>query len=303
MKKLNVLLLLSLSIIILSSSIVLSDSQTIDPATYNGSYKVKIGDSNRYDVLKIQNQSNDYITSSGPLSNGTYVSYNLTKGDYITFVVTTINMSSTGATTIYGNESIFVHGHQPFQMQSMASGLVNPGFNTFTDAKSYYNSTFSGSNTTFTRHGDIISYSPVFYSPPASNSSTHTEFIEGFNWRTGWLESIFIKSYFTNGTVLVEESLQRHSAPTLIGSITNISTNALEIGSIGLIIAIPVLIGFSYTKFSQASKNLSNSQSFPQYLSSKVRYSKKNPKKQPIHSADKALETIESILEETGGSK
>lgn len=299
MKRFTLIVLTIFSFIILCAPVITVTSQTSNPSTYNGRYKVKVGDSNRYDVMKIQNYTADYITASAPSSNGTEVPYNVTKGVYFTFEVTAVNTSTSGNQVVYGAQTIYTPNHQTFHFNNSPVGsVINLGFDTYSDALAYYNqSSIGGSSHNISRHGDIIELSSI----SAGYSNISNSYIQTFNWKTGWLESIHVKLYTTNGTIIIEELIQRHSED-IIRSITNFSASVLELGSIIILIAIPVIIGISYRNFSQASRISGSSQSFPQYLQSKVRYSKKKPKKKPIHSADKALETIESILEETGAN-
>ena len=58
-----------------------------------------------------------------------------------------------------------------------------------------------------------------------------------------------------------------------------------------------------YKKYASDSEIAKSSESFLQYLRNRFHYTKKNQKELSGSETDKALRTIESILEETNGNK
>lgn len=317
MKRFNLVFLLCLTITILSTPIVIGTAQTISQPSFNGSFTVKVGDSNRYDVVTAIQNNKHYLPSYAPAPNGTLIPINITEGSYISVTVSAINTSSSGVKQVFVKQTLQLANHKTYvEGESQAGTIINLGFTNYTDAKAYYNATPQfiinlNSNETISRNGDIIKLSSssttnqtntvnsgsgtVSSTVPLLTSETEVD----YNWKTGWLEKLHMKSYLTNGTIITEILYQRHT-DDIFRSITALSVSTLELASIGVLIAIPVLLAFSYKSYTQLTKSSSSSQSFPQYLQSKMKYSKKKPKKKSVYSADKALETIESILEETG---
>lgn len=298
MKRFNALLLSIFFFIVLYTPVILGSPQTINQSKYNDSYKVHVGDTTRYDYTKVLINKKNYLSTSDHLSNGTNVPINITKGDYFTIEVTRIDNSSTRATTIYVNKVLYLAHYEPLQTNNTpAYSVIRPGFDNYTAAVSYYNQTTLYN---FSRHGDVIELSRNYQYN--SNSNLTVSLSTEYNWKTGWIEKGSQELYYTNGTIITYFVYQRHS-DSQISSIAKVSTNILELVFIIILIAIPVIIGMSYRSYSQQVKISGKSKSFPQYIQSKTTNSKNYAKKRSnkeVHSTNKALETIESILEETG---
>ncbi len=277
---------------IFSIPVLGSTTQSVNPSDYNGSYKVHVGDSNRYDVVTVQNGSANYISSALMSANGTIVPFKLTKGVYDIIKVVALNTSTTGLPQVYITVSTFIPNHKPIISGSrIGFSIINPAFDSFTDAESYYNLTYSNyyTNVTFDKNRDLISTSVNF---------GNFVIFSSFDWKTGWLQNERSLNTFSNGTTRFEYTLQRHS-DNLVSTFVNYSFTALVAGSIFLIIAIPILIGLSYRSYSKKSKISAHHHSFSTFFKNELHYSKKDANKRSNHTADKALETIESILNET----
>lgn len=307
-KRFNLVLLILFTFIIFFSSTSEVFSQTIDLSNFNGSYKVHVGDSNRYDYTIVLNTGKNYQTLMYFYPNGSFISYNLTKGVSFYIRVAEINVSSTSLQQLLVNESIAISGRDRINY-SMVPNLdfIYPGFDSYSHAESYFKTLYS-STYTFSRSGNLINMSmssTSSYNQTLSLTLT-TKSSYVINWKTGWLEKRDAKSILSNGTIIHEIQFQRHSntvlqrhSNTIITTIANISINILELIFLGILIAIPVLIGVSYQNYSRNSKISGNSQSFIQYLQKRFHYTKKKHNHVNNSETNRALETIEKILEET----
>lgn len=297
-----------LAFIILFINISIVKSQFSNPVTFNGSYKVKVGDSNQFNIETVRLGNLDYARSSIHLPNGTSIPFNITKGVYIIIEVVELNssFSTISSAPVLVNESFFIPGKGLLGTTTQPASLfIYPGFDSYSDALSYFkqdSSSFQMYN--FSQNENLIIISTKSSTSSSSSSSTlilTSQITYIYNWKTGWLESEHFLSQLSNGTILTELFIQRYSSD-VINTILNYSYSIIELSSLGLFVAIPVFFGLSYRSFLKQYR-LSNTshtdQSFSKYFSNKFRYNKKAKQHTTISETDKALQTIESILNES----
>jgi len=91
-KNIKLLLLLFLTLVAVPNASLVSSQYAI-PANFHGSYKVKIGDSNRYEVINATTSDQRYYALPFLTHNNTFFLLNLTRGDSLNFNVTGFNIS------------------------------------------------------------------------------------------------------------------------------------------------------------------------------------------------------------------
>lgn len=290
----NYFLLIFFTVFLCFSFSIGSISQAINNSyTYNE----KTGDSNTYDIIKADSTSGNYVPSVFPLNNGTTINYNEIVGDKIEFKVVVVNQTDIG---MYKNvpfitEKLITPDRGSFLSSPIIGlGIINPPFNDSASAMNFYNNSVALHSSIITTNGDFIS---SVFNLTLGNETLFLN--EKYNFRTGWLESSEDKIYFSNGTLSMDQAIQRES-PTINNSLIGYSIDIIEIGVVIIPVAIISLISYSYYKFRKVNIYNNRNSSFTRYMQEKVKYSSKKSKQEPMpkHTSDKALDMIDEILKE-----
>lgn len=294
----NLFFLVSLTLVAVPNVAFVS-SQTGTPNNFNGSYKVHVGETKRFDVINTTPAMINFLSFRFDFQNKTYLMSQLNPGDQIIVKITAINSSSFGYGSVSSLTTI-VTAHQTLQLPLLdTSSFVQPAFNSYADAQSFFNQT--NSNTNFTQNGAVIILSQTDISGTGSNANNSPTFyhVTSFNWRTGWLESINTTAVFSNGTYYWDVVLQQHTSHNLVSTFFSFVDIFFEIGSLFVVVIAIAMLVWIYRSYTKISKTSPNSQSFIHYLKNRFTYHKNDTPNRPSNETDKALKTIESILEET----
>ena len=292
-KTLLLLFILTLCIIYFSSSLTQVNSQVPDIYDYGVKIKAKTGDSN-----SIINNLGKHYFSTWVDSNGKFILVNITKGTTITVTVTAINQTTEGLSRgdqVYIQVNISIPGQKEIiGRETYGNSYIIPAFNNETIVDKYINDLTSSLQDSdlgisYSVNGDFINAESSY------NSSTliSTEQIS-LNWKTGWLESTEQNNIATNGTTLRYVKLERVSN-NLVNNVISYAIEGATILSVGTIVAVPILVFYSYKKFTTTSIQNKNV-SFTQYLKTKGKKTK--PKITRPTQTDKALDMIDEILQE-----
>ncbi len=118
------------------------------------------------------------------------------------------------------------------------------------------------------------------------------------NWKTGWLEKEYQRTYFANGTIHLEYGFQSLHSKNFVNSLVSNYNTILEVGFLILSISTVVFLTYDYYSYSKISKFEKKKQSFLHFILKQIHYPRKKLRDQTITTTDEALKTIESILAE-----
>ena len=291
LKKVNLFLVVFFTLLF-STNVLFTLSQSGNPNDFNRSIKVHVGDSARYDILKETMLNQNYIPFSFFSKNGSSYVYNLTQGDILNIKVVETNSSP----SIYSNIDV-VAPNKVTHLQMIHSELfITFGFNSYTDVKSYINQANQNSNSSYSINGDMLTTTYNFTTTISNNSFATVHFFNSYNWKTGWLENIHNKGTFTNGSNYFEVIIQRHHINNIFSTLLNYSINLFEIGFLFIVTVTIVILVLSYGYY---TKHSNKSQSFKNYIRNGSFLRKRKTQKKSITTTSEALQTIESILDET----
>ncbi len=246
-------------------------------------------------MIKINDYGRNYSPFFFYLNNESTLPFNLTQGDYLTIHVSDLNTSSSSLGSVYSKITIVSSLKTTHLDIRNNNYFIRPSFNSFTDAEEYlYNSSID-SNTKINHQGSFLSFSSNLTS--TKNETIH--FSTSYNWKTGWLESIHNFGIFTNGSTAFDIIIQRHSSNTFFSTLFSYITSLFEIGLLFIFVAVIVIVVLGYNSYRKIPKTGDNSQSFTRYLRTKFFNRKQNNHSRTITTTSEALQTIETILEET----
>lgn len=309
-KKVTMNFLFILTIIVFFS--IYNSTAQVNPVNYGAIYNVSIGQTMEYKITK----SSPSSALNRPLGNillpnDTDYMFNESLGT--TFTVTVVNKNiSSGLPQAYCNISIFNRTHDEIaSLITNQTGFLNYAFPNFASQKSYINDQMQFynniSNSIAIESLNYLSQDGNYFNENLSvivSSSTYITVLIKSNWKTGWLSSSEVIIATSNGTIIsdVQEQLLNNSGFNTPLSSGNI--NILLLYTVVGVLAVFVILVFSYASYRRSSNNSKNNFSFRTYLSEKVHFNQKNKKRkdapqvQPLKT-DKSFKMIEEILQET----
>lgn len=288
---------------------------------YASSYKVHKGDSMTYQFTKVQNKSNDYYANLLPLQNGTFITIKVTQGTKMVVKIADINETTgpnyTSNGTIVQNmtfqqvycQEIYYIGSKQYVTQVYQNQIfIMEAFDNMSMVNNYvyYMNSINSQNQpyypiyNFSANSNylIINENLTNLNGPNNNYTYYSNLV--YNWKTGWLQSLYEKEY--NGSEILfdlELALVANKDNNILNdSINMLSKDGFYIILFGITVAIGGLFIYTWIGYKKSkSLTTTSKSSFSSYIKTNIR--KKRSKQNATQpELGKSLNIIEEILNE-----
>lgn len=287
-KKLTQIGLFNLLIIISLLAVQASISQSID--NFGGKYTAKVGDTAQYQFSNLKNQSKNFLIWNIFTPQRTLEPVRLSDGIVFTVKINKINNSN----VIY--QSIFTLHNETKILGNFGLGISYIGlvFQSKQNAISYYTQNYfkavGGVNWTYIVDNNYVYFTGIY---------SHDNLIiqSKYNWHTGWLSTYNFTLYGSEFSVATRLYFSKYE-----GLFPKIIQNTPLLVGVPIIVIVTisvVIVGFNYKKYSKINKEAT----LKTYLREKTNIKGKNKKNPSNINTDKALQTIDEIINESQKSE